>query len=127
MKVMVSTVHALMLLHDGLGEEEEMVSPTVIASQLADWTDPRKNVGGGVQAGRGGIEEKIVDPNVQVELAGEVLERLKGGGCSSKSSHSQAVHGISLGWMITNYGYRGGEKGPYYSTRKTLYPRRCRS
>lgn len=82
--IVVATVHALMVLRDGLGEEEEMVSPTTIASQLADWTDPRKNVGGGVQAGKGGIQERVVDPDVQVDLAGEVLARLSGG-CNSKS------------------------------------------
>lgn len=97
-EVTVNTIHTLMLLHEGLGEEEEMVSPTTIASQMADWTDPRKNVGGGVQAGRGGIAEKIVDPNAQVQLAGEVLERLSGGGCGSKFSSWDITR---IDWMLT--------------------------
>lgn len=95
--VVVATVHALMVLRDGLGEEEEMVSPTTIASQLADWTDPRKNVGGGVQAGKGGVQERVVDPDVQVDLAGEVLARLSSG-CNSKSL---SFEGGLASWFVT--------------------------
>jgi len=61
-----------------------MVSITTTASQMADWTDPRKNVGGGVQAGRSGIEEKIVDPNVHVDLAIDILERVSSSSCNKE-------------------------------------------
>jgi condensin complex subunit 3 len=78
----VSTIHQLLVVRENLGEEEEMVSITVIATQMIDWTDPRKNVGGGVQAGRGGIEEKVVDPNAHVDLAIDTLERVGSASCN---------------------------------------------
>lgn len=119
--VVVATVHALMVLRDGLGEEEEMVSPTAIASQLADWTDPRKNVGGGVQAGKGGIQERVVDPDVQVDLAVDVLARLSTG-CNSKSMFSLASRCVTrLKLMYC----RGGKEGPHYCLEQAVYPRRC--
>ncbi|PWW72815.1 hypothetical protein C7212DRAFT_359859 [Tuber magnatum] len=83
-KITVSTIHQLLLIRENLGEEEEMVSITTTASQMVDWTDPRKNVGGGVQAGRGGIEEKIVDPNVHVDLALDTLERVSSSSCNKE-------------------------------------------
>jgi len=61
-----------------------MVSITTTTSQMVDWTDPRKNVGGGVQAGRSGIEEKIVDPNVHVDLAIDTLERVSSSSCNKE-------------------------------------------
>lgn len=122
--IVVATVHALMVLRDGLGEEEEMVGPTAIASQLADWTDPRKNVGGGLQAGKGGIQERVVDPDVQVDLAGEVLARLSGG-CSSKS----LPFPLMASWRVTRsilIFCRGGKEDSHHNLRQDLYPRRCR-
>ncbi|RPB03620.1 hypothetical protein L873DRAFT_1731528 [Choiromyces venosus 120613-1] len=83
-KITVNTIHQLLLIRENLGEEEEMVSITTIASQMVDWTDPRKNVGGGVQAGRGGIEGKIVDPNVHVDLAIDTLERVSSSSCNKE-------------------------------------------
>lgn len=61
-----------------------MVSITTTTSQMVDWTDPRKNVGGGVQAGRSGIGEKIVDPNVHVDLAIDTLERVSSSSCNKE-------------------------------------------
>ncbi|CAZ79208.1 unnamed protein product [Tuber melanosporum] len=83
-KITVNTIHQLLLIRENLGEEEEMVSITTTASQMVDWTDPRKNVGGGVQAGRGGIEERIVDPNVHVDLAIDTLERVSSSSCNKE-------------------------------------------
>ncbi|RPB12529.1 hypothetical protein P167DRAFT_565197 [Morchella conica CCBAS932] len=77
----VGILHALVVMRDGMGEEEEMVGLGVVCAQLADWTDPRRNVGGGVSAGKGGVAERVVDPDVQVVLAGEMLERVFAGGC----------------------------------------------
>ncbi|KAG0637178.1 putative nuclear condensin complex subunit 3 [Tuber brumale] len=83
-KITVNTIHQLLLIRENLGEEEEMVSITTTASQMADWTDPRKNVGGGVQAGHGGIGERIVDPNVHVDLAIDTLERVSSSSCNKE-------------------------------------------
>lgn len=77
----VGILHALVVMRDGMGEEEEMVALGVVCAQLADWTDPRRNVGGGVSAGKGGVAERVVDPDVQVVLAKEMLERVFAGGC----------------------------------------------
>ncbi|KAH8146781.1 uncharacterized protein LAJ45_09155 [Morchella importuna] len=59
----VGILHALVVMRDGMGEEEEM------------------ECGGGVSAGKGGVAERVVDPDVQVVLAGEMLERVFAGGC----------------------------------------------
>ncbi|PUU77631.1 nuclear condensing complex subunit [Tuber borchii] len=83
-KITLNTIHQLLLIRENLGEEEEMVSITTTTSQMVDWTDPRKNVGGGVQAGRSGIGEKIVDPNVHVDLAIDTLERVSSSSCNKE-------------------------------------------
>ncbi|EPS37760.1 hypothetical protein H072_8538 [Dactylellina haptotyla CBS 200.50] len=41
-RITVSTLHTLISIFANLDEGEEMVTPSNIASQLADWTDPRK-------------------------------------------------------------------------------------
>lgn len=61
-----------------------MVSIATIIIQMIDWTDPRKNVGGGVQAGPGGIGERVVDPNLQVNLAIDTLERVGSASCNKE-------------------------------------------
>lgn len=122
--IVVMTAHTLMVLRDGLGEVDEMVSPTAIASQFADWTDPRKNVGGGVQAGKGGIQERVVNPDVQVDLASDVLVRLSNG-CNSKSISPSS----SASWRVTRsmlIHCRGGKEGPHYYLGQALHPRRRR-
>ena len=37
-------IHSLLRIAEDLEEEEEMVSPSQIALQLVDWTDPRRLV-----------------------------------------------------------------------------------
>jgi condensin complex subunit 3 len=80
-RIAVAAIHSLILLHDNLDEEEEMVSPVTIASHLADWTDPRKVVGArDVEAfvddtGRKETS-KTVDGTVHLDLVRDVLEKI---------------------------------------------------
>ncbi|KAL7270925.1 chromosome condensation complex Condensin, subunit G [Rhizina undulata] len=78
-KIAVPTLRALILLHGELEGEEDMVSPAMMASQIADWTDPRKNFGamGVVQ----NAEEAQSSMDGHVLLAKDLLERVGAGGC----------------------------------------------
>jgi condensin complex subunit 3 len=40
----VPVIHSLLRVAEDLDEDEEMVSPSQIALQLVDWTDPRRLV-----------------------------------------------------------------------------------
>jgi condensin complex subunit 3 len=79
-KVAVPVLHALAERADDLDEEEEMVGLTLVAAQIADWTDPRKSVSslqGSVQT-----DEEEVDGHLV--LAEELLEKILAPGCNSK-------------------------------------------
>ncbi|KAI9777472.1 MAG: hypothetical protein M1839_008884 [Geoglossum umbratile] len=97
-KIAVAAIHSLILLHDNLDEEEEMVSPVMIASHLVDWTDPRKVVGArdveGLvdDAGRKGAA-KIIDGTVHLDLAKDVLEKV----ASNASKEEKKVFCSMLG------------------------------
>ncbi|KAF8253100.1 hypothetical protein K440DRAFT_577011 [Wilcoxina mikolae CBS 423.85] len=55
------------------GEDQEMVSATVIAAHLLDWTDPRKTVS--PRAG-GKLSEKVVDATPHAIIARDALEKI---------------------------------------------------
>lgn len=76
-KVAVSTLHTLISMHANLDEGEEMVSPIVIASQFADWTDPRK-VFGAIRPGK----ESLVNQDVHTDLAFDIFTKLGASGNS---------------------------------------------
>ena len=99
-RVNVAAIHSLMLVNDNVDEEEEMVGTTVIASQLVDWTDPRKLVVAGSAAGESLFDEmgkrdaaKAVNGDVHLNLATDLLEKIGSSSCNSKfqASCSQSI------------------------------------
>lgn len=78
--ITMPVLHALLVLHaDTL--PGEMISPTAIASQLADWTDPRKNVSQTLRAA-GSATATAADPSLHVTLAIAALDRCATSGCT---------------------------------------------
>jgi condensin complex subunit 3 len=123
--IAVNAIHTLILLHDNLDEEEEMVSPSIIASHIADWTDPRKVVGGPAmesmfdENGKKIDLERTVDCTVHLDIALEVLEKIQGS-CSSKSPLTWTSSG-SL-YNYTNIGsHRRREENPLHNASQALY------
>jgi condensin complex subunit 3 len=80
-KVAVPVLHALSERADDLDEEEEMVGLTLVAAQIADWTDPRKTVTS--LQGPSTTNEEEVDGHLV--LAEELLDKILTPGCNSKS------------------------------------------
>lgn len=89
-QIAVSTLHSLLSLYDSLEADEEMVSPTVIATHITDWTDPRKQVtlsaikpSNSLNSGR--FTETIQNPNIHAHLAADILDRAtNSSGCSKE-------------------------------------------
>ncbi|EWC43791.1 hypothetical protein DRE_07300 [Drechslerella stenobrocha 248] len=71
-RIAVSTLHILIGVYGDLDEGEEMVTPANIASQIADWTDPRKVF-------RAGSDESKVNWDVHVELAISAIAKVVAG------------------------------------------------
>jgi len=82
-------------MHANLDEGEEMVSPTVIASQFADWTDPRK-VFGAIRPGK----ESLVNQDVHTDLALDIFTKLGASGNSQSLPPSVAF--ILLSYSFCN-------------------------
>ncbi|KAI9852004.1 MAG: hypothetical protein M1838_002127 [Thelocarpon superellum] len=94
-RVTVAAIHSLILVSEHVDEEEEMVALSVIASHLVDWTDPRKLVVAASASGSGGAaaaaesifdemgrkENKAVNGDVHLDLAGDILERISASNC----------------------------------------------
>ncbi|KAK9474697.1 ARM repeat-containing protein [Dipodascopsis tothii] len=68
-RVVLSALKILLKRSEDLDEDEEMVSPTAIAAQLADWTDPRK-------VARVQLMDAAADADVHLDLALEMLPRI---------------------------------------------------
>ncbi|KAF3914975.1 hypothetical protein ABW21_db0200993 [Orbilia brochopaga] len=71
-RITVSTLHALIGLYGNLDEGEEMVTPANIASQMADWTDPRKVFRPESEVGK-------CNWDVHVELADNIMAKIESG------------------------------------------------
>ncbi|KAK6347156.1 hypothetical protein TWF696_007234 [Orbilia brochopaga] len=71
-RITVSTLHALIGLFGNLDDGEEMVTPANIASQMADWTDPRKVFRPESEVGK-------CNWDVHVELAGDIMVKIAAG------------------------------------------------
>ncbi|KAH0547793.1 hypothetical protein FGG08_000050 [Glutinoglossum americanum] len=102
-EIAVAALHSLILLHDNLDEEEEMVTPVMIASHLVDWTDPRKVVSvRDMEAladdiGRKEIS-KSIDGTVHMDLAKDVLEKI----ASNASKEEKKVFCSVLGKLYVS-------------------------
>ncbi|KAF8460649.1 nuclear condensing complex subunit [Kalaharituber pfeilii] len=85
-EIAAAALHALVVIYDSLEADEEMVAPTLIATHLVDWTDPRKQVGGSARKPSIAIAgpkftESVVDPSVHVKLANDLLDRMTSSSC----------------------------------------------
>ncbi|KAF3935209.1 hypothetical protein ABW19_dt0200638 [Dactylella cylindrospora] len=76
-RIAVATLHTLIGLFGNLDEGEEMVTPSNIASQMADWTDPRKVFRAEGALGPGGKD--LTNWDVHVEVAADVIGRIESG------------------------------------------------
>lgn len=76
-------------LVEELEEEEEMVGIGAVGNMLVDWTDARKLViqdEGSISWGEAGKKEiKAVNGDIHLDLAENLLEKVMGHGCTSKS------------------------------------------
>lgn len=80
-KIAVAVMHALAERAEDLDEEEEMVGMGLVASQICDWTDPRKCVSNRVD-----VEVKLEEGELDghLVLAEELLEKCLTPGTGSK-------------------------------------------
>ena len=77
-------IHSLLRVAEDLEEDEEMVTPSQIALQLVDWTDPRRLVD--LSKNTNDLESLGEEPsgrnrNVHVDLA--IMELIEQGSCHS--------------------------------------------
>ena len=88
-RVVLAVIHSLLGMGEELDEDEEMVGMTVVANMLVDWTDARKLVVQDAAAVSwdevGKSEPGIVNGDIHLDLAKDLLERAMAAGCSSKS------------------------------------------
>lgn len=84
----MSVIHSLLRIAEDLEEDEEMVSPSQIAMQLVDWTDPRhlvdlsKTMTNDLEA----IEEATTSTrnrNIHADLAISIMSQMKKGSSTS--------------------------------------------
>lgn len=78
--VAMDVLHQLFNIHEGRDDEEdgsEMVSLSTIGAHLVDWTDPRKcyTTGDNMSLTDEGAK-KVINGDVHLDLAREILERL---------------------------------------------------
>ncbi|KAF3930375.1 hypothetical protein AA313_de0203054 [Arthrobotrys entomopaga] len=73
-RITVSTLHTLIGLYGNLDDGEEMVTPSNIAAQMVDWTDPRK-----VFRPEGAMEQDKINWDVHVDLAIDVIAKTASG------------------------------------------------
>jgi condensin complex subunit 3 len=82
----VPVIHALLRVAEDLDEDEEMVSPSQIAMQLVDWTDPRRLVD--LSKSSNDLEaldqdSSMRNANIHVDLATTIMAQIQKG--SSRS------------------------------------------
>ncbi len=78
-KITVPCLRKLIQMHENTDEFETMITPTQIAAQFADWTDPRKLFRDAQK------QREEVDCSVHVELAIAALERIDDGSTRESS------------------------------------------
>ncbi|KAF7725065.1 hypothetical protein EC973_000472 [Apophysomyces ossiformis] len=71
-EVCISALQDLCETYTELEEDEEMVSPSLIADMLADWTDPRKIT----EREKAGLNTQDVDKGIQADVAVDVLKAI---------------------------------------------------
>ncbi|KAL2271857.1 hypothetical protein VTJ83DRAFT_1228 [Remersonia thermophila] len=86
--VALDALHTLYNVREGFDDDEadvddEMVSLSTIGACLVDWTDPRKcyvpgGAGGGSGSSSEAVEKRVVNADVHLEFARDILERLSG-------------------------------------------------
>ncbi|KAL1838852.1 hypothetical protein VTJ49DRAFT_2175 [Mycothermus thermophilus] len=85
--VALDALHTLYNVREGFDDDEadvddEMVSLSTIGACLVDWTDPRKcyipGGGGGGSSSTDAPEKRVVNADVHLEFARDILERLGG-------------------------------------------------
>ncbi|KAI9791351.1 MAG: hypothetical protein M1833_001542 [Piccolia ochrophora] len=89
-RVAVLAIHALMLINESVDEEaDDMVTLSVIAAHLVDWTDPRKLVLPDTESGLGvfgdsGRKEasRAINGDVHLDLAVDALEKICASSCN---------------------------------------------
>lgn len=84
----MSVIHSLLRLAEDLDEDEEMVSPSQIAMQLVDWTDPRRlvDLSKTMTNDLETIEEETTSTrnmSIHVELAISIMTQMKKGSSTS--------------------------------------------
>ena len=91
-RIIPGAIHTLLNLGEELDDDEEMVSMSVIANMLIDWTDARKLVvqdSVNVSWDEAGKQEvKAVNGDIHLDLAESLLEKVSSHGCQSKSVYS---------------------------------------
>jgi condensin complex subunit 3 len=87
-RVALPILHALSERADELDEEEEMVGLTLVAAQIADWTDPRKTV----TSLQGSVKNDEEDVDGHLVLAEELLEKILTPGCNSEFISFSNLH-----------------------------------
>jgi len=80
----VAVIHSLIRVAEDLEEDEEMVSPSQIAMQLVDWTDPRRlvDLSKTMTSDLETIEEEPTttrNRNIHVDLAILIMTQMKKG------------------------------------------------
>jgi condensin complex subunit 3 len=93
-------IHSLLRMAEDLDEDEEMVSPSQIAMQLVDWTDPRRLV----DLGKSSNDLETLDEdtsirnaNIHVDLATTIMTHMKKGSSMSFLEESNSRRGGTQG------------------------------
>jgi condensin complex subunit 3 len=92
-RITVSSFHTLLAIRAAALDEDDsnsMVSPTSIAAQIMEWTDPRRTV---ASAGRAGVKEKVLDATPHAIIARDLLDRVTSNGCN-KEERKLLVNGF---------------------------------
>ena len=99
-KVSLDALHKLFEVQENLDDdgdaETEMVTIGTIGAHLVDWTDPRKCYVPGNQFSLADEGKKVVNGDVHLEFARDILERLESGASSKYTLHNKhRVHKLT--------------------------------
>jgi condensin complex subunit 3 len=107
--VALDALHTLYNVREGFDDddadvEDEMVSLSTIGACLVDWTDPRKcySPSSGGFGGEGDAEKKLVNADVHLEFASDILERL-GGNVPSMFNNQSPPHPLFFFFAVASY------------------------
>jgi condensin complex subunit 3 len=91
-KVAMDALHKLFEIQENIDDdgdaEADMVSISTIGAHLVDWTDPRKCYVPGNQLSFADENKKVVNGDVHLDFAKDILERLESGVSSKCRGHS---------------------------------------